>query len=76
MRYRVSVIAIIKQMRIVEVSLVDKPAHPEARLYSVSVSTETLQKGLGERFVPGMEVSCDMCLLDCDGLIRHKLPHG
>lgn len=74
--YRVSVVAIIKEMDLVEVSLVDKPAHPEARLTSVGISISHLSDALGQEFVPGMEVSCDRCLLQCDGLIRHDFHHG
>jgi hypothetical protein len=74
--YRVSVVAIIRQMTVDEVSLVSKPAHPEARLTAISVPTADLQSALGYEFEPGMEVSCDRCLLPCDGLIRHDIPHG
>lgn len=70
-RVRVTVVAIIRQVELEEISLVSKPAHPEARLTSVSVSTSDLQSALGPEFQPGMDVSCDKCLSSCGGLIRH-----
>ena len=70
-RYRVSVIAIIKQMDVQEISLVPKPAHPEARVLEMSIPVSDLREVLGEEFIPGSEVSCDRCLLPCDGLVKH-----
>lgn len=70
-RERVTVVAIIREMELEEISLVSKPAHPEARLTSVSVSASDLQAGLGPEFTPGMDVSCDKCLSFCGGLVRH-----
>lgn len=70
-RYRVSVIAIIKHMDVQEISLVPKPAHPEARVLEMSISVSDLRDTLGDEFIPGSEVSCDRCLLPCDGLVRH-----
>ena len=43
---------------------------------SVSISVSDLKGALGDEFAPGMEVSCDRCLLPCQGLIRHDFPHG
>ena len=74
--YRAPVVGIVREMDVEEVSLVSKPAHPEARLGSVSISAAALQGELGDAFVAGMQVSCDRCLLPCDGLIRHEMPHG
>lgn len=74
--YRVAVVARITEMRVDEVSLVSKPAHPEARLSAISVPVSDLIEALGDDFVPGTDVSCDRCLLACDGLIRHDMPHG
>lgn len=70
-QYRVSVIAIIKHMDVQEISLVPKPAHPEARIHEMSISVSDLRDVLGDEFIPGSEVSCDRCLLPCDGLVRH-----
>lgn len=52
---------------ILEVSLVSRPAQPDARLGRVSISTTDLQDALGEEWAPGMPVSCDKCLLPCPG---------
>lgn len=68
---RVSMISIIYDMDLEEVSIVAKPAHPEARLTSISVSTEELGAALGEAFVPGAKVSCDRCVGACAGLEKH-----
>lgn len=74
-RYRVSVIAIIKHMDVQEISLVPKPAHPEARVLELSIPVSDLREVLGDGFIPGSEVSCDRCLLPCDGLVKHA-PFG
>lgn len=75
--YRVSLVSIIQEMDLDEVSVVTKPAHPEARIHAVSIPIDDLQQMLGSEFEPGMEVSCDRCLSDCGGLIRHdEIPHG
>jgi hypothetical protein len=75
--YRASLVSIIQEMELDEVSIVAKPAHPEARIQAVSVSVAELRARLGKDFEPGMDVSCDRCLLPCEGLIRHEeIPHG
>jgi hypothetical protein len=70
-RYRASVVAIITEMELEEVSIVPKPAHPEARIHAVGVSVSELRAALGPGFRPGMDISCDRCLSRCGGLIRH-----
>lgn len=70
-RYRVSVIAIIKHMDVQEISLVPKPAHPEARVLEMTIPVSDLREVLGDEFIPGSEVSCDRCLYPCDGLVKH-----
>lgn len=75
--YRASLISIIQKMDLDEVSIVTKPAHPEARFHAVPIPVADLRAALGSDFEPGMEVSCDRCLSECDGLIRHdEIPHG
>lgn len=69
--YRTSLISIIKEMDLDEISLVTKPAHPEARIRSISIPSTDLRARFGDDFVPGMDVSCDRCLSACGGLIRH-----
>jgi hypothetical protein len=74
--YEASLVSIIREMDLAEVSIVGKPAHPEARIHAVSISVSELKESLGDEFEPGMDVSCDRCLTPCGGLIRHQFPHG
>jgi hypothetical protein len=67
-RYRVGVVGIVRELELHEISIVRKPAQPEARFTSLPVSTEDLQEALGSSFVPGMPVSCDKCLYPCSGI--------
>jgi hypothetical protein len=70
-------VSIIREMDLDEVSIVTKPAHPEARIQSISISVADLRASLGDNFEPGMDVSCDRCLSPCGGLIRHdEIQHG
>lgn len=69
--HRVPVVGIIKEMDLVEVSLVPKPAQPEARIMEMSIPVSELIEALGDQFVPGDEVSCDACLRECSGLTKH-----
>jgi hypothetical protein len=76
--FRVSVVSIITEMDIEEVSIVNKPAQPEARFTRVSIPLADLKEALGPEFEPGIPVNCDKCLLDCAGLRKHPdmLPQG
>jgi hypothetical protein len=74
--YRVSLVSIIRELDLHEVSIVSKPAHPEARIHSISLSNADLKAALGPDFVPGVEVSCDRCLTPCEGLTKHDVTHG
>jgi hypothetical protein len=66
--YRASVISIVKHVdRIREISLVGRPAQPEARLTELPIDTDDLRSHLGPAFHLGMEVSCDLCLGQCWG---------
>lgn len=75
--YRVSVVSMIEELDVDEVSLVTKPRQPEARLLAVSVPIQDLQAEFGDSFVPGMEIRCDKCLSPCTGLTKHDAlgPH-
>lgn len=68
--YRAGLVSTIVEMTLEEVSIVAKPAQPDARLTSISISADDLRRALGDRFVAGMEVSCDRCLNACIGLHR------
>lgn len=63
-------------MAIDEVSVVSKPAHPEARFSAIDIPISDLVEKLGDAFTPGVEVSCDRCLLPCPGLMKHDIFHG
>lgn len=54
-----------------EVSIVRRPAFPDARIGSIGVSHESLRAELGPRWKPGTPVRCDRCLSDCDGVAEH-----
>jgi hypothetical protein len=69
--YRAGVVGMLKDIEIREVSLVPKPAQPEARILEMSVPVSELKNILGERFTAGDDVSCDACLFECDGLTKH-----
>lgn len=73
--YRAGVVAIITEMRLDEVSVVGKPAHPDARFTSVPIDGSQLQAHLGAEWSPGMAVNCDRCLTACGGLTRHPAAH-
>lgn len=71
--YRVTAKSMIQNVEVDEISLVGKPAMPEARIFQRSIPTSDLQTALGDGFAPGMEVSCDKCLSPCGGLTKHEL---
>jgi hypothetical protein len=71
-RYRARLIVIVVEMQVEEVSIVDNPAFRDARITSMSYSLDDLHQTLGEDFKPGVEVACNRCLLDCDGLSRRS----
>lgn len=60
----------ITKGRILEVSLVARPAQPDARIFAMSITASELREALGPGFQPGMDVSCDRCLSPCDGVSR------
>ncbi len=68
--YRVSVVGIISaqsNMVLHEISIVRKPAQPEARLTEIPIDTGELARHLGVNFLPGVSVSCDQCVGKCPG---------
>jgi hypothetical protein len=66
--YRVSVVSIIREIReLPSISLVSRPAMPEARLTELPISNRDLVRSLGQGFRPGMPLSCDECLRPCTG---------
>lgn len=68
--YRTGLVALIREMDLVEISFVSKPAQPDARIQRQSIDTADLRTALGEGWAPGMPVNCDFCLQSCRGLRR------
>lgn len=58
---------VIKRGDLLDVSLVSRPAQPDARIIALAVPTDALQDVLGPEFIPGVPVSC---LTPCQGLIE------
>lgn len=71
-RYRARLIVIVVEMQLEEVSLVDNPAFPDARVTSMSYTLSNLRRTLGEDFQPGADLDCNRCLLECAGLVRRS----
>ena len=63
-------VRVITRAEVLEVSLVGRPASPEARMESADVPAGELLSRLGSRFAPGIPVLCDRCLSDCEGVAR------
>src|SRR5680860_1583357 len=66
--------SIITEMQLDEISIVARPAMPDARINRQGVSLESLQAGLGHDFTPGVQVRCERCLGECDGLMQMQGP--
>ena len=60
---------LITEADLMEVSLVSRPRQPDARIQSVSITREDLERELGSEFRYGMPVSCDKCLRECNGMV-------
>jgi hypothetical protein len=63
-------ISVITDADILEISVVGRPAQPDARTKSMSIGMQELRDSLGDDFVPGVPVTCDRCLSRCDGVVR------
>jgi hypothetical protein len=72
--YEATPVSVITEMQMDEVSLVARPAQPDARIECESMPMDRLQAALGDEFSPGVALSCDKCLDDCDGLVQVTLP--
>lgn len=60
----------LREVELLEVSFVGRPAQPDARIQVISIDTRKLREMLGPEFLPGMPVSCDRCLDPCAGPSR------
>lgn len=68
--YRARVVSVIDEnskINIQEVSIVRKPAQPEARLVEIPVDLQKLAKRLGPDFLPGVRIPCNQCIEPCSG---------
>lgn len=63
-------IRIIKQLDLLEVSLVGRPAQPDARITRMSIPLSDIRAKLGNRVVGGTRIICDRCLTSCSGVRR------
>jgi hypothetical protein len=61
-------VRVIEEAELLEVSLVDRPSMPDARILSMTIPNSQLQKVLGPKFRPGVPLSCDRCLSPCGGV--------
>jgi hypothetical protein len=61
-------VRIVKQVDLLEVSFVARPAQPDARIMRVSVPRAELAERFGQGFQPGVQINCDRCLSPCDGV--------
>lgn len=59
---------VITEAELLEVSLVERPNQPDARIHSYTLTRSELYASLGEGFAWGMTISCDRCLNPCRGL--------
>lgn len=74
--YRASVVNFLSDIELDEVSLVSRPAHPEARPLLIALSRQDVEARLGHAIPANAHVNCDRCLTACSGLTQHDWPHG
>lgn len=63
-------VRVVKDLDLLEISLVARPEQPDARIMSMSIDMSRMRDFLGDEFVPGVSVTCDRCLSSCDGVVR------
>jgi hypothetical protein len=63
---------IITDVDVLEVSLVDRPLQPDARVMKQSIDMQSLLSVAPPDWQPGMQVNCDKCLRDCDGVVDFR----
>jgi hypothetical protein len=59
---------VITKCELVSVSIVSRPAQPEARLLALPLSNDDLREALPPEWTPGSPLSCDQCLTPCPGI--------
>jgi hypothetical protein len=63
-------VRILTELDLLEVSVVGRPAPPDARFHSISLSLREMREELGTEFTPGLAILCDRCLSPCRGVSR------
>ncbi len=72
----VRAVRIITEADLLEISVVDHPQQPDARIDGLSLPVKDMQRRLGPDWRPGMPVSCDRCIKPCTGLVTGKQLFG
>lgn len=73
LEYRIPLIAVVTEAEIDEISFVAKPAMKVTRITGYSQPVAQLEAILGYDLPDGSVLSCNSCLLPCEGLIRPEL---
>jgi hypothetical protein len=60
-------------IRLLVDAMVTRPEQPDARMQAIPISIADLRSALPSQWQPGMSVSCDRCLLPCDGVEEFNL---
>lgn len=60
----------ITEVDLLEISLVGRPAQPDARIMKMSVDERDIRQALGSQYERGVPVLCDRCLSKCAGVVR------
>ena len=61
-------VIIVKKATMEHLALVERPDYPDARLSAIPMTAAEAREVLGDKFQPGVRLSCDRCLLDCPGV--------
>jgi hypothetical protein len=64
--YRTEAHVVVTEAELREVSIVARPAQPDARIAKIPISRQRIEARLG-RLPPHAYVSCDQCLSSCPG---------
>lgn len=73
LEYRVPLMLVVTEAEIDEISLVAKPAMKVTRITGLSQPVAELEEALGYSLPDGSVLSCNSCLLPCEGLIRPEV---
>jgi hypothetical protein len=60
-------------IRLLGAAMVTRPEQPDARMQAIPFPIEDLRSALPRQWQPGMPVSCDRCLLPCEGVEEFNL---